>query len=203
MVTTGVIAAGSRLVAVAWLIQAIIMVTIITKGNHQIASAMSTAPPLSSAIRQKMEDTVRRYFQGVNNKNPHMIASCFQKQACIRDVCALLHNKNSEPRMVPADMLVQRCMDFVTAHPDCKVDFYYGPECGRSSEWVVAHWYETGTWTGISCGVTPPTGQQPTSMAVEGQTRFLVDPVTLKIKELVVTRTFTDWERALMMMDEQ
>jgi hypothetical protein len=35
-------------------------------------------------------------------------------------------------------------------------------------------------------------------MAVEGQTRFRVDPVSLQIKELVVTRTFTEWETLLI-----
>ena len=69
-----------------------------------------------------------------------------------------------------------------------------GPECGRSSDWVFAHWYETGTWSGTSCGVDPT--HQP--MAVEGQTRFRVDPVSLQIKELVVTRTFTEWETLLI-----
>jgi hypothetical protein len=35
-------------------------------------------------------------------------------------------------------------------------------------------------------------------MAVEGQTRFLVDETELKIKEFVVTRTYTDWEKTLL-----
>ena len=85
-------------------------------------------------------------------------------------------------------------MDFLAAHPDCRVDFYYGPECGRNSNWVVAHWYETGTWSGTSCGLEP--NHQP--MAVEGQTRFLVHPESLQITQLVVTRTFTEWEKAFL-----
>lgn len=68
-----------------------------------------------------------------------------------------------------------------------------GPECGRHSNWVVAHWYEVGTWSGASCGLAPT--HRP--MHVEGQTRFRINPSTLEIVELVVTRTFTEWEQAL------
>jgi hypothetical protein len=35
-------------------------------------------------------------------------------------------------------------------------------------------------------------------MAVEGQTRFRVDPERFEIKELVVTRTFTEWEKLVI-----
>jgi hypothetical protein len=35
-------------------------------------------------------------------------------------------------------------------------------------------------------------------MHVQGQTRFNVDPNELVIKELVVTRTFTEWEKAML-----
>jgi len=55
---------------------------------------------------------------------------------------------------------------------------------------VFAHWYETGTWSGESCGIPP----QYTPLNVEGQTRFFVND-DLKIADLVVTRTFTEWER--------
>jgi len=159
-----------------------------------------------------MEDTVKRYFQGVNEKNPNMIRSCFADEATIRDVCGISDQK----RTVQADALVERCMEFVTAHPDCLVQFHYGPECGRNLDWVVAHWYETGTWSGESCGVPP--NNQP--MAVEGQTRFRLVEKTAsssgddaedndadheygkgnpyKIQEFVVTRTFTEWENAML-----
>ena len=81
----------------------------------------------------------------------------------------------------------------MTAHPDCNVYFYYPPRCGRSaSRWVFAHWFETGTWSGISCGVNP----EGTPLEVEGQTRFYVNDDCL-IEELVVTRTFTGWEKQL------
>jgi hypothetical protein len=72
------------------------------------------------------------------------------------------------------------------------------PECGRDSRWVVAHWYETGTWTGESCGIKP----NGAPMRVEGQTRFYVTE-DLKISDMVVTRTFTDWEKATLSGSQQ
>ena len=155
----------------------------------------TTAFSITPETAQRMEETVRRYFQGVNDKDPNMIASCFQDTAMIRDVCAL----QATSRTVEASVLVDRCMDFVAAHPDCRVQFHHGPECGRSSPWVLAHWYETGTWSGTNCGLEP--NFQP--MAVEGQTRFRVDTETFHIQELVVTRTFTDWEKALLERSQQ
>jgi hypothetical protein len=153
--------------------------------------SLSTSPhTISTELALAMEATVRRYFQGVTEKDPEMIRSCFGESSTIRDVCAL----HSSRRTVPAAQLVDRCMQFVKAHPDCVVQFQYGPECSRQSNWVVAHWFETGTWSGTSCGIEP--NHQP--MAVEGQTRFMVCPDTLKIQELVVTRTFTEWEKQLL-----
>lgn len=149
-----------------------------------------TRDPIPAAQAVEMEATVRRYFEGVHTKDSEKIRSCFADTATIRDVCGL----NANEKTVPADVLVERCMDFVTAHPDCAINFHYGPECGRTSGWVVAHWYETGTWSGESCGIPP----QHTPMAVEGQTRFRVDPSDMKIKEFVVTRTFTEWEKAFL-----
>ena len=156
------------------------------------APTTTTSDPIPPAQALEMEATVRRYFEGVHTKDPVKIKSCFGETATIRDVCGL----NSSERTVPAQDLVDRCMDFVKAHPDCAIDFYYGPECGRttSSGWVVAHWYETGTWSGESCGIAP----RHIPMACEGQTRFLVDPADMKIKKFVVTRTFTEWEQALI-----
>jgi myo-inositol-1(or 4)-monophosphatase len=94
------------------------------------------------------------------------------------------------------------------AHPDCLVQFHYGPSEqrkndeneGKDATWVVAHWYESGHWSGDSCGIEAPNPPRP--MTVEGQTRFKVasqpgrdEP---KIQEFVVTRTFTEWENAIV-----
>lgn len=149
------------------------------------AFSAKTTTPLETKI--KMEETVRRYFLGVHEKDPIKIRSCFGESATRREVCT-----TNQDITTAADELTERCMEFVQAHPDCRIDFHYGPECGRDSDWVVAHWYELGTWSGESCGVPAP--NPPVPMAVEGQTRFRVDPETLKIVEFVVTRTFTDWE---------
>ena len=93
---------------------------------------------VSMTTQTKMEEVVRSYFRGVDEKNPELIQSCFGDTATIRDVCGL----NDDVRSVPSKVLVERCMDFVTAHPDVKIDFHYGPVCGRDSSWVVAHWFE-------------------------------------------------------------
>ncbi len=67
------------------------------------------------------------------------------------------------------------------------------PTCGRgNTRWVFVHWYETGTWSGESCGLEP----KGTPLKVEGQTRFFVSD-DLQITDLVVTRTFSDWEKNL------
>lgn len=142
-----------------------------------------------------MEHTVRRYFEGVQEKDAAKIRSCFGETATIYDVCNNLQGDSGE-RSVPASALVERCMEFCAAHPDVKVRFLYGPECGRRSNWVVAHWVETATWSGNSCGVVAPI--PPHSVTVEGQSRFCVDPTTLYIVALVVTRTFTEWESQIL-----
>lgn len=143
----------------------------------------------------QMEATVRRYFQAVNKQDGAMVKSCFGETAQICDVARLARlGEPVKARTVSSSELAERVLEFVTAHPDCLVDFKYGPECGHGSDWVVAHWFETGSWSGESRGLEP-TGKP---MACEGQTRFLVNPKTMLIEELVVTRTFTDWELALM-----
>ena len=139
-----------------------------------IASSSSFSPTPS-----QRENVVVSYFDGVNKKDRDQIANCFADKAVIRDVCGI----NSSERQVKPSDLADRCMEFLAAHPDCIVKFHYGPECGRDSNWVVAHWYETGHWTGDSRGI-PATGKP---MAVEGQTRFLVND-NLKIEKFVVTR---------------
>jgi hypothetical protein len=137
---------------------------------------------------QQREQVVFKYFDGVNKKDRAQIASCFADNAIIRDVCSI----NSSEREVRPGDLADRCMEFLQAHPDCKVAFHYGPKCGHDDNWVIAHWYETGHWSGVSRGIEA-TGNP---MQVEGQTRFLVND-DLKISKFVVTRTFTEWEQTL------
>jgi hypothetical protein len=159
----------------------------------------------NAQIAQQMEAVVRRYFDGVNNQDPVQIRSCFGETATIRDIYnGVSHSDSmvgSTSSTLQAQALVDRRMEFVTAHPDAKVEFYYGPEKGRTSAWVVAHWFETGTWSGDSCGIPAPAAHKP--MAVEGQTRFLVDREALKITAMVVTRTFTEWEERLLLEKRQ
>jgi len=69
-----------------------------------------------------MENVVRKYFDGVNKKDPKQIESCFDSKATIRDVCGISDTKRN---VMPKD-LADRCMEFLAAHPDCKVDFHYG-----------------------------------------------------------------------------
>jgi hypothetical protein len=166
--------------------------SLLTIGTKAFSASASSASSCSAQTAQKMEAVVRRYFDGVNQQDPVQLRSCFHETATIRDVCGV----SDTIRTVQASVLVERCMEFVTAHPDCHVDFYYGPEKGRTSDWVVAHWFETGTWSGDSCGLSAPAPNRP--MAVEGQTRFLVDREALKITDMVVTRTFTEWEERLL-----
>jgi hypothetical protein len=161
----------------------------------EAASTVGVRQQVDEATQQEIEATVRRYFEGVDDKDPTKIRSCFGEMATILDVCALA----STSRAVPAEDLVTRCMEFVTAHPDVKVRFHYGPVACRIDNWIYAHWYETGTWSGSSCGLEPTS--KP--MAVEGQTRFKVDPISFKIQEFVVTRTFTDWENQLLLQRRQ
>jgi hypothetical protein len=173
-------------------------VSLLTIGARTF-SASSSQSFQNAQIAQQMEAVVRRYFDGVNNQDPVQIRSCFGEAATIRDVVNGVSNDNTAPSMsstVQAQALVERHMEFVTAHPDAKVEFYYGPEKGRTSAWVVAHWFETGTWSNDSCGIPAPAAHKP--MAVEGQTRFLVDRDALKITAMVVSRTFTEWEERLL-----
>ena len=62
---------------------------------------------------------------------------------------------------------------------------------------MVAHWWEIGTWTGESCGLSPTYAP----MSCQGQSRFLVDGG--KIRELIVTRTMTEWETAYIRMQKR
>jgi hypothetical protein len=114
--------------------------------------------------------------------------------------------------------LGNRCMEFLAAHPNTQVKFHYPwvqivhwshkslpwcfgsnatfnfrPTCGRgSSKWIFANWYEVGTFSGKSRGIEPDGSE----LDVEGQTRFFVDN-NLKTTDMVVTRTFSVWEKQL------
>ena len=76
----------------------------------------------------------------------------------------------------------------------------FRPTCGRgrNNNWVYAHWYETGTFSGKSKGIEP----DGSPLTVQGQTRFLVDD-TLKIKEIVITRTFSRWEEQMQLKSKE
>uniref|UniRef100_A0A7R9ZPJ1 SnoaL-like domain-containing protein n=1 Tax=Craspedostauros australis TaxID=1486917 RepID=A0A7R9ZPJ1_9STRA len=134
------------------------------------------------------EEVVSRYFDGVQKQSREQIVSCFDPAGTkIRDVCGV---SNSERTATP-DQLGDRCMEFLAAHPDVLVKFHLPPTCLHGkSRWVWANWYEEGTWSGESQGIAP----QGTPLDVEGQTRFLVND-DLKIERMVVTRTFSDWEK--------
>lgn len=169
------------------------------KNNFKLFSVSSSSSSSSTIQKQELleeELVVRRYFEGVNETDFIKIRNCFaantDTELRIRDVCGV----NSDYRKVNVNDLVNRCREFLLAHPDCVVNFHYGPKLidnksnvNGDEKWVIAHWYETGTWSGKSCNIEPTF--QP--MAVEGQTRFKINNENL-IEELVVTRTFTDWE---------
>lgn len=142
--------------------------------------------------KKMREQVVRNYFDGVTEKNSEKIESCFAEESRIRDVCNLSGNSKLIRLVNPLD-LTERCMEFLRAHPDAEVDYYYPPTCAKGeSRWVFAHWFETGTWKGESCGIEA----EGTPLDVEGQTRFYVND-DCKIEELVVTRTFSNWEKEL------
>mmetsp|Transcript_22743 Transcript_22743/g.47703 ORF Transcript_22743/g.47703 Transcript_22743/m.47703 type:complete len:260 (+) Transcript_22743:107-886(+) len=155
---------------------------------------------LSKHLRERV---VHSYFHGVGAKNIPQIETCFSDDgAIIRDICNLANPQgvvNEEGELVgklamPRE-LGERCAEFLGAHPDCCVRFHYGPTCGRgrTNKWVHAHWYETGTFSGTSRGISPDNSP----LNVQGQTRFWVDD-DLKIKEIVITRTFSQWEESLI-----
>jgi hypothetical protein len=68
------------------------------------------------------EEAIARYFDGVDKQNREQIVSCFNPSGTkIRDVCGV---SNSE-RFATPDQLGDRCMEFLAAHPDCKVMFHH------------------------------------------------------------------------------
>jgi hypothetical protein len=68
------------------------------------------------------EEAVARYFDGVDKQNCQQIVSCFNPSGTkIRDVCGV---SNTE-RLATPQQLGDRCMEFLAAHPDCKVMFHH------------------------------------------------------------------------------
>jgi hypothetical protein len=68
------------------------------------------------------EEVVERYFDGVLKQNRQQIVSCFNPSGTkIRDVCGVF----SGERVATPDELGDRCMEFLAAHPDTKVMFYF------------------------------------------------------------------------------
>lgn len=150
------------------------------------------------------EEVVHKYFHGVDTKNIPQIIDCFHPDgAIIRDVCALTNKDVSYDevgKLVSPQFLGERCNEFLQAHPNAVVKFHHGPTCGRGSDnnWVYAHWYEEGSFSGTSQGIEP----DGTPLTVQGQTRFLVGD-DLKIREIVITRTFSSWEEQLLLKNSR
>jgi hypothetical protein len=145
------------------------------------------------ALLEEKEAVVRRYFEGVNKKDPKIMSSCFAEKVELRDMCG---PSNGEPRMALSKDMADRCMEFLAAHPDCRVEFESPPICDRDGKWVWCHWVESGHWTGESRGVLP----QNTVLDVGGHTRFLLEKHqdgSQKIVKQVVYRTFSEWEVSL------
>ena len=76
----------------------------------------------------------------------------------------------------------------------------YRPTCGRgrNNNWVYAHWYEEGSFSGKSQGIE----SDNSPLTVQGQTRFHVNN-DLKIDEIVITRTFSKWEEQLLLKSNE
>eukprot|EP00578_Thalassiosira_sp_NH16_P015463 CAMPEP_0181126580 /NCGR_PEP_ID=MMETSP1071-20121207/27717_1 /TAXON_ID=35127 /ORGANISM="Thalassiosira sp., Strain NH16" /LENGTH=249 /DNA_ID=CAMNT_0023212215 /DNA_START=15 /DNA_END=764 /DNA_ORIENTATION=- len=153
--------------------------------------------------KELRERVVHKYFHGVDTKNIQQIVECFHPDgAVIRDISSVANRDvpyEDVGRMVSPQFLGERCREFLEAHPDAKVMFRLGPTCGRgrNNNWVYAHWYEEGSWCGNSQGIEP----DGSLLTVQGQTRFLVDD-DLKIKEIVITRTFSRWEEMMLLKRE-
>ena len=144
-------------------------------------------------VMQEKEEVVNRYFDGVNKQDGDLMASCFADKVELRDMCGPSKGKI---RYATNKDMADRCLEFLAAHPDCKVEFTQPPTCDRKGEWVWAHWFETGNWTGESLGVKP----MNTPLDVGGHTRFLLEKQDCgkqKIVKQVVYRTFSDWELSL------
>jgi len=96
----------------------IIFTTAIRYSNAFSLNSPTTSSSTTPTPEQR-EAIVRKYFDGVNKKDRDQIKSCFADEAEITDVCAL----NASKRLVDSNVLADRCMDFLKAHPDCKVGY--------------------------------------------------------------------------------
>ncbi|KAL7439846.1 hypothetical protein ACHAXM_006902 [Skeletonema potamos] len=127
--------------------------------------------------KQLREEVVHKYFHGVDTE---------KKNASSRG------GNHQVGKLVSSQFLgEERCREFLATHPDCKVKFHHGPTCGRGSNnnWVYAHIGMRREHLGIE-----PVGSP---LTVQRQTRFLVGN-DLKIREIVITRTFSRWGEALL-----
>ena len=144
-------------------------------------------------LMEVKEDVVRRYFDGVNQQDADMMSSCFAEQVELIDMCG---PSKGIPKFASCQEMADRCMEFLAAHPDCRVEFEQEPVCDRNGQWVWCHWKETGNWIGKSRGIAP----QNTPLNVGGHTRFLLEEQpdgSQKIAKQVVYRTFSEWELSL------
>jgi hypothetical protein len=95
---------------------------------HTFSANSNTAAAASLATKVAMEETVRRYFMGVHERTlPRSVAVSARRRfgAC---------STNTDISTKGSDLTDRCCMEFVLAHPDVKIDFHYGPECGRDSD---------------------------------------------------------------------
>eukprot|EP00545_Synedropsis_sp_CCMP1620_P003734 CAMPEP_0119023782 /NCGR_PEP_ID=MMETSP1176-20130426/30632_1 /TAXON_ID=265551 /ORGANISM="Synedropsis recta cf, Strain CCMP1620" /LENGTH=87 /DNA_ID=CAMNT_0006978915 /DNA_START=11 /DNA_END=271 /DNA_ORIENTATION=+ len=73
-----------------------------------VASTQALSSLVGQNSKRSMEDVVRKYFDGVNKKDPVQIKSCFGEEATICDVVV-----SSTKKTVKSQILADRCMDFV------------------------------------------------------------------------------------------
>ncbi len=86
-------------------------------GNTNTPTSSTSYGSSITPTPEQREEVVRRYFDGVTKKNREQIQSCFADEACITDICSI----NASKRSVRSDLLAERCMEFLAAHPDCRV----------------------------------------------------------------------------------
>ena len=73
------------------------------------------------------ERVVHKYFHGVDTMNISQIQECFNAEgATITDIRNRPDGSTQNPsNTVKPDFLADRCKQFLTAHPNCDVKFYY------------------------------------------------------------------------------
>ena len=92
-------------------------------------TAASTRPNLiqkaflrAGGGKKLREEVVAKYFDGVDKQNREQIVTCFNPSGIkIRDVCGV----SKSERLATPEQLGDRCMEFLAAHPDCKVMFHH------------------------------------------------------------------------------